>query len=205
MSLQDERAAFDRLAASHLDELLRAARRELRYRGALGQFGPDDLSPEELVGETLVRAWDDRHRRPALLGTRAWLLALLHRVAESIAQREMRFRRLAPVSLEASPPPEPLYDDDESFWEWYQPDDMTRWEDLVAEPTQLTPDEVVDAEECLRSLAPRERLVYVLHDIHRLTPKEVAQVVGVAPQEVLRLLERARRRAGTAPGRRCLS
>jgi hypothetical protein len=33
----------------------------------------------------------------------------------------------------------------------------------------------------------------VLHDIHRLTPKEVAQVVGVAPHEVLRVLERTRR------------
>lgn len=195
MSAEDERAAFDRLVASHLDELLRAARRELRYRMALGELGRDDLTPEELVGETLARAWDDRHRRPASLGTRAWLLALLHRVAESIARREMRSRRLAPVSLEARPPPEPFYDDDEEFWEWYQPDEMTRWEDLAAEPTQLTPDEVVEAEETLRSLAPRERLVYVLHDIHRLTPKEVAQVVGVAPQEVLRLLERARRHA----------
>jgi RNA polymerase sigma-70 factor (ECF subfamily) len=195
MSAQDERAAFDRLVGSHLDELLRAARRELRYRIALGQLSRDDLSPEELVGETLARAWDDRHRRPALLGTRAWLLALLHRVAESIARREMRFRRLAPVSLEARPPPEPFYDDDESFWEWYQPDDMTRWEDLVAEPSQLTPDDVVDAEERLRSLAPRERLVYVLHDVHRLTPKEIAQAVGAPPEEVLRLLEKARRHA----------
>ena len=93
MSAQDERAVFDRLVASHLDELLRAARRELRYRIALGELGRDDLSPEELVGETLARAWKDRHRRPALLGTRAWLHALLHRVAESIARREMRFRR----------------------------------------------------------------------------------------------------------------
>ena len=117
-----------------------------------------------------------------------------HRIlADEAARREARFRRLAPVSLEGKPPPEPFYDDDESFWEWYQPDDMTHWEDLVAEPTQLTPDEVVDAEERLRSLAPRERLVYLLHDMHRLTPKEVAQVVGVAPREVLRLLERARR------------
>lgn len=195
MSAPDERAAFDRLVAPHLDELLRAARRELRYRITLGELGRDDLSPEELVGETLLRAWNDRHRRPALLGTRAWLLALLYRVADSIARREARFRRLAPVSLEAKPPPEPFYDDDESFWEWYQPDEVTRWEDLVAEPGQLTPDEVVDAEESLRSLAPRERLVYVLHDVHRLTPKEIAQVLGTPPEEVLRLLEKARRHA----------
>lgn len=75
---EDERAAFNRLVASHLDELLRGARRELRLR------------------------------------------------------------TLAPVSLEARPPPEPIQDDDESFWEWYRPDEVTRWEDLVAEPGQLS-------------------------------------------------------------------
>ena len=47
MGAQGERAAFDRLVAQQLDELLRAARRELRYRIALGALGPDDLSPEE--------------------------------------------------------------------------------------------------------------------------------------------------------------
>ena len=46
MSAPDERAAFDRLIAPHLDELLRAARRELRYRIALGELGSDDLSHE---------------------------------------------------------------------------------------------------------------------------------------------------------------
>ena len=194
-ALTGDREAFNRLVAPHLDELLRAARRELRCRVALGELRPDDLSPEELVGETLVRAWADRQRRPPLLGVRAWLLALLFRVSESIARREARLRKLAPVSLEAKPPPEPFYDDDESFWEWYQPDDMTRWEDVLAEPTSLTPEEVVESEERLRSLAPRERLVYVLHDIHRLSPAEVAQAAGVPPDEVLRLLAKARRHA----------
>ena len=192
MSAPDERAAFDGLVAPHLDELLRAARRELRYRIALGELGRDNLSPEELVGETLARAWSDRHRRPALLGTRAWLLALLYRAADGIARREARFRRLAPVSLEAKPPPEPFYDDDESFWEWYQPDEMMRREDAVAEPAALTPEEIVESEEQLRSLAPPARLVYVLHDIHRLSPLEVAQAVDLPPREVLRLLTSAR-------------
>jgi RNA polymerase sigma-70 factor (ECF subfamily) len=194
-ALAGDREAFNRLVSPHVAELLGAARRELRYRVALGELRPDDLNAEELVGETLARAWRDRHRRPALLGTRAWLLALLFRVSEGIARREARFRKLAPVSLEAKPPPAPFYDDDESFYEWYQPDEMTRWEDLVAEPTSLTPEEVVESEERLRSLAPRERLVYVLHDIHRLSTAEVAQAAGIEPREVLRLLAEARRHA----------
>lgn len=193
MAAPDE--AFNRLVSPHLDELLSAARRELSYRVAMGDLGPDDTAPEELVGETLIRAWNDRDRRPALLGVRAWLLALLYRVSESLARRERRFRQFAPVSLEAKPPPEPFYDDDEEFWEWYQPDEMTRWKDLAAEPASLTPEEVVEAEESLRSFAPRERLVYVLHDIHRLTLAEVAQALGIPPEEVLRLLDKTRRHA----------
>jgi RNA polymerase sigma-70 factor (ECF subfamily) len=45
---------------------------------------------------------------------------VLFRVAEDIARRETQFRKLATESLEAPVPPEPLYDDDESFWEWYE-------------------------------------------------------------------------------------
>ena len=94
-------------------------------------------------------------------------------------------------------PPEPIYDDDEEFWEWYEPDEMTRWEDVAAEPTSLTPEEVVEAEESLRWIAPRTRLVYVLHDIHRLTLAEIARALGITPQEAARLLADARRHAGT--------
>ena len=115
--------------------------------------------------------------------------------AKASCARRRSFRKLAPVSLEAEPPPEPIYDDDEGFYEWYQPDEMTRWKDLAAEAIELTPEEAVAAEEELRTLAPRTRLVYMLHDIHRLSIPEIAQAVGIPGAEVLRLLEEARRHA----------
>ena len=65
---EGDEAAFNRLVEPHLEELLTAARMEVHHRVALGDLGQDDLAPEELVGETLVRAWSDRGRRPALLG-----------------------------------------------------------------------------------------------------------------------------------------
>ncbi|HYR35544.1 MAG TPA: RNA polymerase sigma factor [Burkholderiales bacterium] len=191
-SVEDERAAFNRLTLPHLDELRAAARREIRYRVAIGDLGPDDLAPEELVGDTLARAWQDRHRRPGTLGVRAWLLALLHRVCESIVQRERHFRKLQAVPLERAVPPPPIYDDDEEFWEWYQPDDMTKWEDVAAEPEDLTPEEVVQAEEELRSLAPRPRLAWLLRYVHRLTVPEIAQALGVNLEEAARLIAEAR-------------
>jgi hypothetical protein len=54
-SARSEQAAFQAAVKPHLQELFEAARRELRYRVALGDFGPDLLTAEELVGETL--AW----------------------------------------------------------------------------------------------------------------------------------------------------
>jgi RNA polymerase sigma-70 factor (ECF subfamily) len=185
-------AEFSASVAPYVGELLDAARREVNYRVALGDLGPDDLGPEELVGETLARAWRDRDRRPASLSLRPWLLALMHRVSESIVRREKRLRKLAPVSLERAVPPPPIYDDDEEFWEWYQPDDMTKWEDVAAEPEDLTPEEVVQAEEELRSLAPRPRLAWLLRHVHRLTVPEIAQALGVNLEEAARLIAEAR-------------
>ena len=104
-SARSEQAAFQAAVKPHLQELFEAARRELRYRVALGDFGPDLLTAEELVGETLARAWRDRRRRPRLLKFRVWLLAVLFRVAEDIARDEAQFRKLATESLQASVPP----------------------------------------------------------------------------------------------------
>jgi len=42
-------------------------------------------------------------------------------------------------------PPEPIYDDDEEFWGWYQPDELTRWKDVM-EAASMTPEEVAATE-----------------------------------------------------------
>jgi RNA polymerase sigma factor (sigma-70 family) len=200
-SARSEQAAFQAAVKPHLQELFEAARRELRYRVALGDFGPDLLTAEELVGETLARAWRDRRRRPRLLKFRVWLLAVLFRVAEDIARDEAQFRKLATESLQASVPPEPLYDDDESFWEWYQPDELTRWEDVVADPSSLSPEDAVAADEKFtRSLAPRARQVFVLHTIHHVSLRDVARALGISGSEAVRLLAEARRLVGVTGG-----
>jgi RNA polymerase sigma-70 factor (ECF subfamily) len=194
-ALRGDRDAFEALVAPCAAELFEAARRELRYHVALGDLRPDDLTPEELVGDVLVRAWRDRHRRPPRLGMRAWLLALLFRVLKDFIRQEARFRRLADISLEQRPPQEPLYDD-ESFWEWHQPDEFTRWEDLVDKPS-VTPEEFAAAdEEFTRGLDPRSREVFLLSEVHRLDLLEIALALGISLMEVARLLEEARRRVG---------
>src|SRR6202047_3870204 len=60
-ALRGDREAFRAAVTPPLGELLRAARHEVRYRVALGDFEPNDPTAEELVGEVLIRAWPERH------------------------------------------------------------------------------------------------------------------------------------------------
>jgi RNA polymerase sigma factor (sigma-70 family) len=192
-ALSGDREAFQKAVAPYLEELFKAARRERRYRIALGDLTADDLTAEEIAGETLIRAWDDRHDRPPELGLKAWLLAGMFRVVEDIVRREGRFRRTAAVSLERPVPPDPVYDD-EGFWEWYQPDEVTRWEDVLAD-AEPTPEEMAATdEEFNRSLPPLAREAFLLHEVHNVPVREVALALHVPERQVMHLLAEARKR-----------
>ncbi len=199
--LEGDRRAFRRLIEPYVDELLRAAHRELAHYQRLKELRPEDLTAEELVGETLITAWRQRHRKPRRLSIRAWLLGLLHRVLQRYVQRERLFRQLWELSLEAPVPPEPIYDDEESFWEWYQPDDLERWEDVLPDPSSLEEERLMVEEmppEALETLEPIERQVLLLHDAHELPVREVAVVVRRSVRETVELLRRARQRVQAA-------
>lgn len=197
-ALHGDRDAFQRVVTPHLGTLLDLAVRELRYHNALGDFAGDSPTAEELVGEVLIRAWRDRKRRPHNLGTRAWLLGLLFRVVQDVIRRDDRLNAAAGVSLEARPPPEPFpaYDDDESFWEWYQPDEAPHLEDLVGESTS-TPEEMAIADDDFaHALPPRARQALLLHDVHGVPMRDVATVIGTSEDKARRILSKARRILG---------
>jgi RNA polymerase sigma factor (sigma-70 family) len=202
-ALRGDRAAFQATVAPYLEELVEAARHELRYRVALGNFGADDLTAEELTGEVLLRTWQDRYRRPASLGVKAWLLVLSFRVAGDLARREARTEARIPTeSLEALVPPEPVYDDDEEFWEWYQPDELTRWKDVM-EAASMTPEEVAAFDEQLtRTIDPRAREVFLLYELDRVPSSETAFALGLSVPQTVRLLEEARRDLGVGADRK---
>ncbi len=191
--LKGDREAFEQLIEPFLPELLRAARRELNYHQALGDLRPEDLTPEELVGETLVRAWRDRHRKPRQLSVRAWLLGLQYRVLQRFIERERKWRSIWAISLDAPVPPEPIYDDEESFWEWYQPDDFTKWEDIIPNRA-LSVEEIIEfEEEETYELEPLTRQVLIMHDEHRLPLPEVAYILNLSVEETSKRLLEARK------------
>jgi hypothetical protein len=56
------REAFDHGLARCYPELLQAAQREVRHRLTLGQFAPDDQTPEQLLDMAPQRAWRELRR-----------------------------------------------------------------------------------------------------------------------------------------------
>jgi len=85
---QADRQAFDRALAPTYPELLQAAQRELRHRLTLGQFAPDNPTPEQLLDMALQRVWRERRRLSPTLGIKAFALASIFRTAEALAARE---------------------------------------------------------------------------------------------------------------------
>ncbi len=195
---RDDRAAFSTLVEPLIADLEELARHEIAYFTSLGDLDPDWIAPKELVGETLAVAWRGRRRKPRSLSLKAWLSGVLIRTAERIARHRRRVREVEEaVSLEDRVPPPPVYDDDEEFWEWYQPDDLTRYEDVLP-ATSITPEDVAFV---LESAAERERLpaferrVLLLHDRQHLPLPEIAVILRRSVEEVRLALISARQNA----------
>lgn len=112
---------------------------------------------------------------------------------ESIVRSERRARKLAGVSLEASVEEEAqaLDASDEALWEWYQPDDLLRWEDTIP-AHDVTPADLDAADAYALSRQEREALVLVVE--HQFSLKAVSMVMNFPPDQALRLLQGAERR-----------
>jgi RNA polymerase sigma factor (sigma-70 family) len=189
-TLAGDADAFEELVAPHLDELLKAAGRDLRYHVSLGDLRAEDLTPEELVGETLLRTWRDRCRRPLSRALRPWLLDLqLEVLAQLVDQEE---KQPGFISLEAPVPPPPVYDDDEEFWEWYQPDDAARWEDVLPVVGHSREEFALELlETAAPNLSPLARQVFVLRHIDGLSVGEICSALHLPPERVRTLWKEA--------------
>jgi len=178
-----DKKAFTQAIEPLLPALWRRAQHEHAYRRALGDFDEGAVSVEDLLAETLVQAWRRRHHKPAGLSLEAWLTALLHRAAERIARAERRYHAQIGLSLEAPLPPPPVYDDDEEFWEWYQPDEVLHWEDVLPDTGARDAETLMVPEE-VRRMPAADRALWALLGVHRLSVAETAIILGREPKEI---------------------
>lgn len=199
--------AFHRLVDPQVDALLRAARHDLAYYIAQGHLHADDLSPEEVVGETQLHAWSHRERCPQRMSLRGWLLGVQHRLLRGLVAQQRAYRADKAISLdERVPINRAALDTQETFWDWYQPDVEILWEDVIpgVEPVDIEIDLDKDGRDALLPLDESARHVLVMHDEFEVPLPEVAFIMGRSVNEIAGMLATARtdlreRLVGEAP------
>ena len=148
---------------------------------------------EDLVQETMLRAWKARDRYDA---SRASLRTWLYRIAANacLTALEGRARRPLPSGLGApsDDPAEPLTP--ASDIPWLQPFPDTRYDTAVRADIRLA---LVAA---LQLLPPRQRAVLVLREVLQFSAAEVATQLGSTVAAVNSALQRARAALAGVPG-----
>ncbi|GAB4299570.1 MAG: hypothetical protein Kow0058_15300 [Roseovarius sp.] len=195
------RALFFKLIEDHLDAVYDQVRRELTYLEASGSVRAGDLSVRGLVDATILRGLARFENRPGEFSVGDWLRKL---ALETIAQEARQARRAIPEdaeSLERSPqqPAEEPTEADQEMFEFYQPDDLLRLEDLVADDSAEDPQSGLERREAalavhraLADLPALWRAVLVMCDLEDSTPEQAAAILELPETEVTWIAKAAR-------------
>jgi DNA-directed RNA polymerase specialized sigma24 family protein len=209
-ALDGDRDAFEAALAPYTATLREAAGRQLAVERDVVSGEPAageqvvDLTPDELVGETLLRAWDRRERYDGTrMSFRAWLLGLQTRSLARFARREERYADRKAISLDEELPTNEDQDAvGEQFYEFRQPFDVDTYEEIIAgsEPADLvlrhgTFDDLSDDDRERLSdatLQAEARQAVVLHDEFAVSLPEVAQILDASLKDTAASLGLAR-------------
>jgi len=186
-AVSGDRDAFEEAVAPHRDALLRAAHTAVEAARADGAISVDALTPEELAGEALLRAFEGRERYSGKrMGLRAWLLGLQQRALHRITADEQGYNDRKVISLDEEVSFNERYDAvEESFYEFNDPFDVTTYEELIPAQTPMDVEfdphgRLSDDERALlgsADISPAHRQVIELHDEFDLSLSEVAQIL----------------------------
>jgi RNA polymerase sigma-70 factor (ECF subfamily) len=203
MDSGDEKA-YRELVRPHMTTLIDAARHDLDYYIDQGYLQVQDFTPEEVVGEALIQAWDHRQSRPDKMTLNGWLLGNMYRTLRLMVEKERAYDQDKAISLDA-----PVIEDGdenavgEQFWEWYQPDASLEWEDVIPANEPVDIEVPLYATRESFNLNPDSRHVLIMHDEFEMDISEVASVMNRQVKEIKELLDEARaslrERIGSGP------
>ena len=202
-ALDGDRDAFEKALKPHHDTLMDAARRKIAARIDEGELREGALTTEELVGETLIRAFDHRQNfEPDEMSFRAWLLGIQYRTLNRLVRSEQSYDKQKAISLDEEVPTNEDYDAvGEDFYEFRQPFDVTTYEEMI--PSQQPGDVEIDARgRSLTSdeldlldasgLSAEQRHLIEFHDEFELSLSEIAQIMEYSLQDTAEALGEAR-------------
>jgi RNA polymerase sigma factor (sigma-70 family) len=200
---QPDREMLSSLVNQHLKTLNRFVRHELAHFQAAGDLLPGDLTPEDVVDATLLRAYREFGKRgPAGHEISGWLIGLAREHLEAEVRR-LKSERESTVHIEEdipeTPPQEQAATLGEEILYFYEPEEDLKLEDVIPDLTMPTPEQVLERKE-LRSCVnaalatmPRDwRRALLLYQVEGLAGAVLAEAVGRPAPEVPRILEQAR-------------
>lgn len=182
-----------------LASLAHFVQRELAYLQTRGDLAADDPSVDDIVDETLARACERFAERRPRLEPLQWLHQIaLELLDVEVVRRQMEEGRC--ISLESRLPAqrhEPREDDDELLFEYWQPDEVLRLEDVVP-ATDGTPEDAVITRELselvaalLAELPEPWRRAVTLCRIEAQPQAAAARVLGITEEELQHRLAHA--------------
>ncbi len=176
----------------HFQRFYNFAYREIRNRIYQGLLKPGELMVQDVLDEAVLKISEEVEPNFNEKEVRE----KIYRTIESIIKRkvkEIRFRR---VPLEKTVE---VHDLDTELYEYYQPDDVVKIEDVIPDPNSPEPEDWYEEEEIeetvdrVISLLPnRWRQALQLVEMEGFTPEEVSMIQGVPPEVVKQEVENAK-------------
>jgi RNA polymerase sigma factor (sigma-70 family) len=200
---QENREKFFSAASAYLGPLHDHVRHRIAYLESTGDLVPGELSIEDVVDAALVRGYRQFVKQRPESDMRDWLI----RVADEQLQRDvkrLKAERRGTLHIEKDipevPPVEEVNSAGDEIFEFYQPDEDLKLEDIFPDQDVSTPEDFVAAKEelvqCINTALnamPKEwRGALRLRHSRGLTMEELSEVLDKEEPEVEQILEYAR-------------
>ena len=189
---EEQRKNYADLVKPHLPELYHFIRRELAYRQAQGDLSPADIRADEVLDAAIARGLEAFGTRPQHLEILPWLTGMaLQVIQEETEAHQIRERRVSTEDLAPADAMDISDDEDTEMYEFYQPDEIIRMEDIIPDPESNDPEQAEAARErailvqrALALLPPAWRHALVLTDVHGVKESELADILDLAPEHL---------------------
>ncbi len=182
-------------ANEHLEKVENYLRREIYHQVLLGTMPPGVIEAQALADEVFVEVTSNYRYKPDGLTTEQWMFQVARRILKERLEELEAHRDEPHVEEEAAT--QRRWDDED--FNFYQPDETLRVEDLLRDGQGANPEELLAREEtvdrlqrAVAGLAPELRESFILFVLEGFTSDEVAMMTGKAPSQVVSEVEQAR-------------
>jgi DNA-directed RNA polymerase specialized sigma24 family protein/ribosome-associated translation inhibitor RaiA len=189
----------------NLSRLERFVEREIYIRETQDMIGPDTLTKEEVIDETIAAALGDGQEKPERLALEPWLYKLALRALDELSRSDES--NGGAVHLEESARPRNVKGSDEPELQFHQPDESITGETIIPDGRVATPEQIVASDEIMHLIAsvlrdvgagPRE--AFLLYAIEGFGIDEIAGITGLPNEAVVASIAAARDQLRKAPG-----